>query len=299
MHEDPQPTEIRVRARGSTFAALSWGPPSAFPVIALHGWLDNAASFRRMAPRLRGLRVIALDLAGHGHSDHRPAGSAYTDCDHAADVICVLEALGLRELSLLGHSLGAGIACLVAGAVPRRIRSVTCIEALGVVPAKPSDAPLLLSRAARRWRRVESGAHPVFPTPEAALPSRMHGLADLQEQAARHLVERNLRGVPGGVTWRWDMRLLAPPVFRLTEEQIGAFLARIEAPVDVVLAKGGMTEFHEGIRRRLGLLRCGHLLVLPGGHHLHLEEADDAIAALVAERVFAHSAPSLERSPDT
>ena len=51
-----------------TLASKEWGRSGYLPVIALHGWLDNAASFDRMLPFMENLHVIALDLAGHGRS---------------------------------------------------------------------------------------------------------------------------------------------------------------------------------------------------------------------------------------
>ena len=58
---------------GGRLAALAWGEPSAPTWLALHGWLDNAASFSRLAPLLctrLGVRIVALDFSGHGHSLH-------------------------------------------------------------------------------------------------------------------------------------------------------------------------------------------------------------------------------------
>ena len=55
-------------------AAREWGPEGGARVIALHGWLDNAASFDRLAPLLPELHLVALDLAGHGRSQHRLPG---------------------------------------------------------------------------------------------------------------------------------------------------------------------------------------------------------------------------------
>jgi pimeloyl-ACP methyl ester carboxylesterase len=66
--------EVRLSLPHIELAAHLFGPEDGLPVIALHGWLDNANSFARLAPRLKGLRIIALDMAGHGHSGHRPAG---------------------------------------------------------------------------------------------------------------------------------------------------------------------------------------------------------------------------------
>lgn len=68
--------EVRLSLPHIELAAHLFGPQDGLPV-ALHGWLDNANSFARLAPKLKGLRILALDMAGHGHSDHRPPGAGY------------------------------------------------------------------------------------------------------------------------------------------------------------------------------------------------------------------------------
>ena len=54
--------------RGLRVAAIEWGADGARPVLALHGWLDNAASFARLATLLDRLHLVAIDLPGHGRS---------------------------------------------------------------------------------------------------------------------------------------------------------------------------------------------------------------------------------------
>jgi pimeloyl-ACP methyl ester carboxylesterase len=56
------------KANGIQLAAKEWGDPSGMPVIALHGWLDNANSFDQMLPYLTDMHVIAIDMAGHSQS---------------------------------------------------------------------------------------------------------------------------------------------------------------------------------------------------------------------------------------
>ena len=102
--------EVRLNLGHIELAAHLFGPQQGIPVIALHGWLDNANTFARLAPRLHGLRIVALDLAGHGYSDHRPVGAGYALWDYAHDVLRVAEQLGWQRFALLGHSLGAMVA---------------------------------------------------------------------------------------------------------------------------------------------------------------------------------------------
>ena len=58
--------------------ALRGGRAGAPKVLALHGWLDNAASFVPLAAHLDDIELIALDLPGHGRSAHLPPGGHYT-----------------------------------------------------------------------------------------------------------------------------------------------------------------------------------------------------------------------------
>ncbi|MEZ5484862.1 MAG: hypothetical protein R3F01_06865, partial [Lysobacteraceae bacterium] len=73
--------EVRLETPRGHFAGLRWGRRGGKPLLALHGWLDNAASFVPMVEamqasgRLEDLDVVALDLAGHGYSAHRSDGA--------------------------------------------------------------------------------------------------------------------------------------------------------------------------------------------------------------------------------
>ena len=123
----PVVEEIRLSLPHIELAAHLFGPEDGVPVIALHGWLDNANSFARLAPKLTGLRIVALDLAGHGHSAHRPPGASYSLWDYAFDVLCVAEQLGWQRFALLGHSLGAIISVVIAGSFPERVTRMALV----------------------------------------------------------------------------------------------------------------------------------------------------------------------------
>ena len=78
--------EVRFTLPSIEVAAKVWGKPGGLPVIGLHGWLDNAATFDLIAPHLEGVYLVALDLPGHGLSGHMPAGG-YSLWQQAATVL--------------------------------------------------------------------------------------------------------------------------------------------------------------------------------------------------------------------
>lgn len=96
-------------------------------VLALHGWLDNAASFMPLAAHLPGVQLVAPDLPGHGRSAHLAPGAEYTSGVAVNAVLDIADALGWDTFSLLGHSMGAGIASLMAAAVPQRVQRLVAI----------------------------------------------------------------------------------------------------------------------------------------------------------------------------
>jgi pimeloyl-ACP methyl ester carboxylesterase len=269
--------EVRLSLPHIELAAHLFGPEDGVPVIALHGWLDNANSFARLAPKLKGLRIIALDMAGHGHSGHRPNGAGYALWDYAHDVLQVAEQLGWQRFGLLGHSMGAIVSMVLAGSLPERITHLALID--GVIPPtdKGENAAERMGMALQAQLDLREKRKPVYNTLDRAIEARMKGLVAVSREAAQLLAQRGLMPVPGGYTWRTDNRLTLPSPLRLTEEQAMAFVARIGCPAQLVVAADGMLARHPELLERLPFSREQ----LPGGHHLHLN--DEAGADLVAD----------------
>lgn len=270
--------EVRLTLPHTEVAAHLYGPQDGRPVIALHGWLDNAASFSRLAPRLPGLRIVALDLPGHGHSAHRPLGAGYNIWDYVLDVLQVAEQFGWQRFSLLGHSMGAIVAVLLAGALPQRVERLALIDGVTPYTGEADEAPQRLGAALDALLAVDDKRKPVYATFERAVAARMKGVGAVSRDAAERLAERGLMPVPGGYTWRTDARLMLPSPLRLTRAHALAFVAQVTCPTTLVLAEQGLMT--EPQLRELTAQLPFDKHYLPGGHHLHLD--DDAGAAAVA-----------------
>jgi pimeloyl-ACP methyl ester carboxylesterase len=172
-------------------AAIEWGADGARPVLALHGWLDNAASFARLATLLDRLHLVAIDLPGHGRSETPPAACARHFVDWVPVVLDVAEALGWQRFSLMGHSMGAGIATLVPAVARDRIERLVLLEGMGPLSSSPDDAPEQLAKALRSEAAVTRAEPNVYRDFDAAVTARMKN-SDLDRASARLLVERGV-----------------------------------------------------------------------------------------------------------
>jgi pimeloyl-ACP methyl ester carboxylesterase len=271
--------EVRLSLPHIELAAHLYGPQDGTPVIALHGWLDNAASFSRLAPLLPGLRIVALDLAGHGHSDHRPAGASYPIWEYIQDVLQVAEQFGWQQFALLGHSMGAIISVLLAASMPERVTRLALIDGLIPYTGEADTAPQKLGEALRAQLALAGKRKPVYEVFERAVEARMHGVGAVSREAAELLARRGLMPVPGGYTWRTDSRLTLPSPLRLTHAHALAFARNLQCPVQLVVAEQGMLRAQPNVTQLLDELAVPYVQ-LPGGHHLHLD--DDGGASLVA-----------------
>lgn len=108
------------------------------PVLALHGHMSNAASFTRLAADLLpGHRLIALDQRGHGHSDR---AAEYSRAGYIADIVALLDHLGLDRVVVVGHSLGGINTYQLAARHPERVSAFIDVDgaaALGLDGANP------------------------------------------------------------------------------------------------------------------------------------------------------------------
>jgi pimeloyl-ACP methyl ester carboxylesterase len=259
---------------------LRGGVAGAPRVLALHGWLDNAASFVPLAPLLPGIELVAPDLPGHGRSVHLPRGTDYSFAGAVHHVLDIADALGWERFALLGHSMGAGIASLVAAGAPDRIERLVAIEALGALPDSVGNTVPRLRDAVSATRALPGKRLRVFPDLEPAVRARMQANA-LSEPVARLLVERGTVPVDGGRAWSSDPRLTLPTMVRMTDAQVDALVQGIECPTRVIYASPPQPYLPEPERsRRAALLPRGTLVVVPGGHHLHMEDPATVAAAI-------------------
>ncbi|MGE0625837.1 MAG: alpha/beta fold hydrolase [Pseudomonadales bacterium] len=107
-----------------TAHALGSGPL----VVCLHGFPDNAMSFRNQLPALAeaGFRAVSVTLRGYEPSS-QPAEGDYSLASLAGDVIAWLDQLGSDSAHLIGHDWGAAIAYTAGAAAPERFESLTTI----------------------------------------------------------------------------------------------------------------------------------------------------------------------------
>ena len=281
------PKQRQFHIDGFTFAAQEWGQAGGVPILALHGWLDNSASFNAVAAKLKGVHLLALDLAGHGHSDHRAGSSRYNIWQDIPDVFAIADAMGWPQFALLGHSRGAMISLLAAGTFPKRISRLGLVEGLWPEPVNISDAPKQLAKSIRQYQRRKNSNLSHYSSIDAAISARQGGRFPLGYEAAKSIVSRGMRSVEGGYVWSSDPCLLTASSFKLSAEHMQAFVARIEVPIKLILAQQGIKGILDKYESQINDIVNLDVEVFPGGHHLHMEEQSSLIAASLQDFFYA------------
>lgn len=171
---------------GITLQYVVQGRADGEPVLLLHGIGDSWHSFELTLPHIPDrYRVYALTQRGHGLSD-APA-SGYTTKDLAGDATAFLEALDLRGVTLVGHSMGSFVAQAVAASDKGRR-----IERLVLVGSGPGGAPRIAAEARElfmemsrnpKFARDFQGSMSVQPVPAAFLETMIEAAATVPSHA--------------------------------------------------------------------------------------------------------------------
>src|SRR6478609_12047599 len=105
--------------------------PDRETILLIHGMAGSSRTWRDVQPALaRRFRVLAPDLLGHGESA-KPMGD-YSLGAHASGVRDLLEALDVPSATIVGHSLGGGIALQLAYQYPERCDRLVLVGAGGL-----------------------------------------------------------------------------------------------------------------------------------------------------------------------
>jgi len=267
--------------KGLNFAAKEWGRSGYPPVIALHGWLDNANTFDCLLPHMENLHVIALDLAGHGRSDFRSQDSGYDIWHDIGDVMAVADQMGWEQFGLIGHSRGAIICGLVAGTFPERISQVAMIDGYMPLPEDGHNTAKHIARAIYENKRYGAASPTGFQDYDRAVQARVNGFVPLQLEAATILAERGVIESEGLFYWRNDQRLKAASMVKFGVDQLKSFLSAIIAPTVLIQAENSAFSPDKAQAEALTWVPQMQIKKLAGSHHLHLEEGAAEVAKVL------------------
>jgi pimeloyl-ACP methyl ester carboxylesterase len=122
---------------GPTLAYVEAGDPMDPPVLLVHGYTDNSRAWSLLMPHLPGFRLIAIDLRGHGASEAPPCCYGLDTLAH--DLLGALDALGIDRARVVGHSLGAMAAAVLAATAPERVERLVLISGALAADAGPGS----------------------------------------------------------------------------------------------------------------------------------------------------------------
>lgn len=251
---------------GARIHHRSWGG-DGLPVVLVHGGAAHSGWWDHVAPHLTPENhVVAIDLSGHGDSDHR---ESYSLEQWAREVLAVAAAVSDRKPLVIGHSMGGFVSLTAAREHGERLRGVAAI-----------DSPVVEQSTETKARRAERGDHVGlrFHDDRDALVARFRTIPEDEHQIdtiVRHIAEQSVVGTDRGWRWKFD-----PHVF-LTASMSPEEVAESACPVALVRGEQGLatSDITADVRTRLG----GNVpvTVIPGGgHHLMLDQPIALIAVL-------------------
>jgi len=255
---DQEPREQVLDVSGARIRLRQWGSPADPGIVLVHGGAAHSGWWDHVAPYLaREHHVVALDLSGHGDSDHRPSYSLETwqqEVGAASDVA----AAGGAAPVIVGHSMGGRIAVILAARQPAKVAQLVLVDA----PLAPrAHKEELLTRRRRPTRIYPSADEAVQRW--ASLPPQHGTLPFIRERVARDSV----RAVAGGWTWKFD-----PAMFGNASD-LGDAPERVRCSMVLLRCEFGILS---SARVAEAQLRLGdHLTVLElpaAGHHPMLDQ---------------------------
>ena len=274
-----------------------WGNPSAEnKMIALHGWMDNAGTFDSLLPLLfendtisKEFSILALDLPGHGLSSHLSECYFYTHSEYVINVKRVIDQMGWKKVSLMGHSTGGGVALLLAVSIGEMMSKLIVFDEFYFETMTVNE--FLGSHLKEVLSKVDAYTKPngykVYPTIDDIVSRILLGNEHLTEAAARSLSIRGSYEVDGGYAFTRDLRLKALEPMKFLSDNVLSFAQEVNNRVTfpslyILPVDSEYPEAQNVLQKGLKLPACISLKEVPGKHHVHLTQPE-VVAPIIIE----------------
>ena len=191
--DENEPMDRTVQANGMNFHYLEWGDSAKPTVVMLHGVSQQAHSWDFVSLALSpDYHILAVDQRGHGDTDWAADGT-YTLDAMQADIDGVIDALGLTDFNLMGHSMGGRNSFIWASRHPEILRSLTIVD----------TGPETQRRGQDRIRNFRELPNNLDSFQEFA--DRVKEYTGRTEEQVLGALKYSIRQMPDGKwAWKWD-----------------------------------------------------------------------------------------------
>lgn len=240
MPHAPSRTET-INVRGVNYCIRHWGPSDAPSIFFLHGRMDCSATFQFVVDAFKqSWHVIAPDWRGYGASEWQ--SRPYWFHEYYADLDHLLQRYAKdKPARIVGHSMGANIAAMVAVASPGRIAQLVMLDFLGLKPGREIDAPTAVASWLAALR--ETPKMRTYPD-HASLARRLLATNPRLDQAKATFLARTTSRTraDGQIEMACDPwhKIASPVPYRA--EDAKAIWRKIEAPVLMLIADQGYVQ---------------------------------------------------------
>lgn len=289
--------EVQIPVPWGFVAGKWWGPRNKQPVLALHGWQDNAGTFDKLCPLLSPtLSILCIDLPGHGKSSHYPMGMHYyLFWDGISLIRRIVKHFGWQKIKLLGHSLGGALSFMYAASFPDDVDRFISIDIAGPTVRDHRKSAANTGDSIDKFLKYEN--LPITKMPCYEYEEMIDIVVDayagsVDRDGAKTLMIRGMGSAPKSINDKGfhfvrDLRLKVSALGMFSMDQVISYAEQIKCDVLNIRALPGMVfdnvevypKILEHTRKNARSLRYEEV---QGTHHIHLN-TPDRICKLVDE----------------
>jgi pimeloyl-ACP methyl ester carboxylesterase len=260
----PVPMHTWRGAGGITLAGDTWGDPNGPLVVLQHGGGQTRHAWKGAGQTLgnTGYYAVAFDARGHGDSDWAPADQYGMDY-MVEDLLRVVDALGGKQPTLVGASMGGGVSLVAIGEGHLEAAALVLVDmAPRIEPEGARRIQAFMSQKPEGFDSLEEVANAISNyQPHRPRPRNLDGLV------------KNVRlGADGKYHWHWDPARRRHRPAAAYRERLHACANQLKLPT--LLVRGGLSDVLSEAGAQSFLEQCPHAEYVNVEHAAHMVAGD-------------------------
>lgn len=221
-------------------AVKAWGNPTNFPVLCVHGLLDNAGAFDRLIAQLpKHYYYVSIDLPGHGFSSHFPSGIPLNFFNYVLSIKYIVEKLNWKFFKFIGHSLGSQLGTFYSILYPNQIQAMILVEGLIASPRRNREiVPRIRRSLDLTFESHNQTKHHLYSYDDIMYTLKYRRQNCLSTDAAEAIFNRSVTQVGQLFKYNRDIRLkdFILPIFNMS--QWASILSNLKVKILLLFTTG-------------------------------------------------------------